>query len=58
MTGIVTLGYNTGGIDAGEVDYSIACARLDNMSKEDKKKLLALSKEVTDAIRKSLEGYV
>lgn len=55
MIRIFVVGENLSGIDVGEIDYSIAGARFDDLSNEEKKKCLWMLKECADWIERNYE---
>lgn len=49
MNPLVVLGYNTSGMDAGELDFSLACARVAELDAKDRQHLIQLLKRVETA---------
>jgi hypothetical protein len=39
---LITVGFNTSGIDAGELDFGLACARIEDLNKEDRVRLVQI----------------
>lgn len=52
MTKIIAIGFNQGGIDEGELDYSIAGFRADALSESERKRFLVLMKDAENTLKR------
>lgn len=55
MVKIIVVGKNLSGMDAGEIDYSIAGARFDNLKPKEQKQLRGMLADCLDYVNKNMK---